>query len=156
MTVFFGWRAGNFTLMRDKSLFEFLNLFIIFDDLTLDLRNDCFTGLRYILLSCVHIVEEWVRLFAFHRCTWNLWSALHLGWQIPRLKLRKLILNLLLFLLSDRPTHVVVIDVLLCRVYHRVCVLDTSCLRGFYRSDWAHRRSTIHVGVWALATDSTH
>ena len=77
MAVFFGRCAGDFTFIRDESLFELLDLLVILDDLTLDLRHDIFARLWYVLLGSIHRVEEWVRLFSFQRCARNLWSTLH-------------------------------------------------------------------------------
>ena len=95
ITVLFGGRARNLAFFGNECLFEFLNLFIVFHDLALNFRNDVLPRLGYVLLSGrigVQIVVNWVRLFTLKRRSRNLWSALHLGGQVSRLQLRKLIL----------------------------------------------------------------
>ena len=93
ITVLFRGRARDLAIFSNERLFEFFNLLIVFHDLALDLWDDVLPRLWYVLLGrVVQIVVKWVRLFTFKRRSRNLWSALHLGGQVSRLELRKLIL----------------------------------------------------------------
>ena len=93
ITILFGGRARDLAIFCNERLFEFFNLLIVFHDLALDLRDDILPRLRYVLLGrVVQIVVKWVWFLTFKRRSRNLWSALHLGGQVSRLELRKLIL----------------------------------------------------------------
>ena len=117
-------------LIEYKGLLKLFNLLVIFDNLTLDLRHDVLATLwnDVLLLRLLGWVVDGRRLLiCIERGPWDLGSALHLRGQIT-IDLSELVLDLLLLFLGDWPTNVVIVNVLLSRVDHRVCVLDTGRL----------------------------
>ena len=150
--VFLRRGTGNFTVLSDEGRFEFFDLFVILNELTFDLGYGVHCWLGDIL--SVLLIEHGFGRFTIEWSSWDLGPTLHLRRQVSSLKLGKLILDLLLLLLCNRATHVVVVNILLSGVDHRISMLDTCRLRRLNWRNGTHRRAAIHVRVRTLATDS--
>ena len=75
--------ARKLLFLRNEGLFEFFDLLLILDDLSLDLGDDILVGLRDVLSCCLAV--DRVGFATIERGTRDLGATLHFRWQLSSL-----------------------------------------------------------------------
>ncbi len=106
--VFLRGRPWYLAIFGHEGRFELFNLLIVLDKFTFDLWYELFLALGNVLLLGLRGYFAAVKGRAG-----DFGSALQLRRQVSVLKLLELVLNLLCLFLGDRPTIIVIVNILL-------------------------------------------